>query len=105
MTREEMSIHYEKLCFQYETIMSVLKQRNLVNLDFAEEQREKFYANLGTEKEFHFNRLRDVEESLEWYFHNINSTADYVSLTDIVKKYMGYYLDHPLYNRLISCSR
>lgn len=87
MTREEMSIHYEKLCFQYETIMNVLKQRNLVNLDFAEEQREKFYANLGTEKEFHFNRLRDVEESIEWYFRNIDSTADYVSLTDIVKKY------------------
>ena len=87
MTREEMSNHYEKLCFQYETIMNVLKQRNLVNLDFAEEQREKFYANLGTEKEFHFNRLRDVEESIEWYFRNIDSTADYVSLTDIVKKY------------------
>ena len=28
MTREEITIHYEKLCFQYETIMSVLKQRN-----------------------------------------------------------------------------
>ena len=55
MTREEITIHYEKLCFQPETIMSVLKQRNLVDLDFAEEQREKFYANLGTEKEFHRN--------------------------------------------------
>ena len=88
MTREEITIHYEKLCFQYETIMSVLKQRNLVDLDFAEEQREKFYANLGTEKEFHFSRLRDVGESLKWCFRNIDATADYVSLTDIVKKYI-----------------
>ena len=88
MTREEITIHYEKLCFQYETIMSVLKQRNLVDLDFAEEQEAKFYANLGTEKEFHFGRLRDVEESLKWYFRNIDATADYVSLTDIVKKYI-----------------
>lgn len=87
MTREEMSNHYEKLCFQYETIMSVLKQRNLVDLDFAEEQRAKFYANLGTEKEFHFRRLRDVEESMKWYFRNIDASADYVSLTDIVKKH------------------
>lgn len=87
MIREELAMFYEKICFQYETVMDVLKQRNLVDQSFMEEHRQKFYSTLGTEKEFHFNKLCDVEESVRWYFQNIDGSSDYISLTELSRKY------------------
>ena len=87
MTQEEIQERYLKIGFWFETTMGILKEKGLVEPQFALEYSQRFYDLLGTEQEKFSKKNRAFEETIQHCFRRLGNAGAFESLTEVARKY------------------
>lgn len=87
MSKEYFNEHYLRIGFCYECAIEALAQRNLVHPGMIPNLKKRIYDTLDSELDQHLRMDRSIEESIWVYFRMLESYRDYVSLTELVRKY------------------
>lgn len=86
MTEEEISSHYVRLAFQYESAIDALLTKGLIDTDLAATAKENFYDSLNEEKLRTSKKIRDYHETISPYMRQM-ARMDMVSLTELARQY------------------
>ena len=88
MTKEELEMYYDLLGFKYEAAIGALYARDLVDDEWINQSRKRFFDKLERERELHFRRISDYEASIRLFFSMMDdNSAKYESLTEIARRY------------------
>lgn len=87
MSKEYFNEHYLRIGFCYECAIEALNQRNLIHPDMIPNVKKRIYDTLDSEIDRHLRMDLSIEESIWRYFRMLESSRDYVSLTELVRKY------------------
>lgn len=88
MTKEEIEMYYDLLGFKYEASIGILYSKQLVDAEWVRDSRKRFFDKLEQERELHFRRVADYEDTIRFFFRMIDEkSGEFVSLTDIARKY------------------
>lgn len=86
MTPEEISNLYIRIAFQYESALSQLVNKRLVDKGFADKSRKNFYDSLDEEKLRTSQKIRSNAEIIRHYIRGM-ICEDMVSLTELARQY------------------
>ena len=86
MTEKEVSELYIRLAFQYESAISRLLDKKIIDQDLVDRHRKSFYDSLDEEKLRAAQKIGDYTEIIRRYVRGI-ICEDMVSLTGLAKQY------------------
>lgn len=86
MTEEEISNLYIRIAFQYESAISQLLDKKIIDQDLVDRHRSTFYDSLDAEKLRTAQKIRTYTEIIRRYMRGL-VCKDMVSLTELAKQY------------------
>lgn len=86
MTEEEISNLYIRIAFQYESAISQLLDKKIIDQDLVDRHRPAFYDSLDEEKLRTAQKIRTYTEIIRRYIRGM-ACEDMVSLTELAKQY------------------
>lgn len=86
MTSKEIGDLYIRIAFQYESALSRLIDKGLVDKDLADKSRKTFYDSLDEEKLQTSQKIRSHTEIISHYMRDM-ICEDMVSLTELARQY------------------
>ncbi|WP_417054528.1 hypothetical protein [Dysosmobacter sp.] len=105
MTEKEVGELYIRLAFQYESAISRLLDKKIIDQDLVDRHRKSFYDSLDEEKLRAAQKIGDYTEIIRRYVRGI-ICEDMVSLTGLAKQYSvdspGYTI-HILRRKICIC--
>jgi hypothetical protein len=86
MTEEEITNLYMRIAFQYESAISQLLDKKIIDQDLVDRHRPAFYDSLNEEKLRTAQKIRTYTEIIRRYMRGM-ACEDMVSLTELAKQY------------------
>ena len=87
MSREYFVEQCSRMAFRYECALEALAQSNLVHPDMVISVKKKFYDALDAELDKYLKMDTSYEDTIKMYFTMLEGYQQYVSLTELARKY------------------